>query len=121
MCQFLNLIWLCKIHFFLPYDLSLNMSSLKVVQNNVVSCPCPDSRLIDVHVTDCITCSVRLPDQLFISKVIIHEPPCQMDSSSMTQVRSRDQAFFAAGRKAPQPTMEFCLLSLPILYQPCAI
>lgn len=67
-----------------PYEVSLNMSSLQVVQNNVVSCPCPDSTLIDVHVTDCITNSVQLAQQLCISKVIIHEPSCQMDSSSMT-------------------------------------
>lgn len=84
MCQFVNLIRLCKIHILLPYGLSLNMSSLKVVQNNVVSCPSPDSRLIDVHVADCIPYSVQLADQLCISKVIIHKPPCQMNSSSMT-------------------------------------
>lgn len=84
MCQFVNLIRLCKIHFFLPYELSLNMSSLKVVQNNVVSYPCPDSRLIDVHVADCITYSVQLAGQLCINKVIVHKPSCQMDPSSMT-------------------------------------
>lgn len=69
--------------FFLMNCLSICLS-LKVAQNSVVSSPCPDGRLIDVHVADCITYSLQLEDQLCISKVIIHEPSCQMDSFLVT-------------------------------------